>query len=161
MEFSPQSKIWIYTSNRLLNSAETELINKRLNDFVNQWQAHGHALKAQAMVLHRAFIVLMVDEDQAAATGCSIDSSVRMLKEIDAAYNLDLFNRFNLSYRTASGEVALCDRSQFEELIQQGVIQLDTPVFNNMVQNYEAFQSGWEVPLHQSWHQNIFKIPVS
>ena len=155
MIFSPQSKVWIYQSNRRFTDQETAEIQAILNDFVAQWTAHGHQLKAKAEVFHQYFIVLTVDQDVANATGCSIDSSVRVIKDIESKFGLDLFDRFNMAYKI-DDEVHVATKEDFETLISIKKIGLDTIVFNNLVQTREDFEQKWEVPLQDSWHKNIF-----
>lgn len=101
------------------------------------------------------FIVLMVDQDDASATGCSIDSSVRVIKEIENEYGVDLFDRFNMAYKI-NDDVHVTSKEDFETLITIKKITPETIVFNNMVQTAEEFQTKWEVPLAQSWHNFIF-----
>ncbi len=155
MNFSPQSKVWIYQSNRAFTPVETEEIKEQLNTFVAQWAAHGHALKAKGELLHHYFIVLVVDQEQAPVTGCSIDSSVRFIKSIEERYGVDMFNRFNIAYRDGS-LIHVQGKEDFETLITIKKITSDTIVFNNMVQSLAEFEQGWEVPIAQSWHQQVF-----
>lgn len=155
MIFSPQSKVWIYQSNRRFTDQETAEIQGILNDFVAQWTAHGHQLKAKAEVFHQYFIVLTVDQDVANATGCSIDSSVRVIKDIESKFGLDLFDRFNMAYKV-DDDVHVATKEDFETLISIKKIGLETIVFNNLVQTLEDFEQKWEVPLQDSWHKNIF-----
>jgi hypothetical protein len=155
MIFSPQSKVWIYQSNRRFTDQETSEIQNILNDFVAQWTAHGHQLKAKAEIFHQYFIVLTVDQDVANATGCSIDASVRVIKEIESKFGLDLFDRFNMAYKI-DDDVHVATKEDFETLISIKKIGLDTIVFNNLVQTLEDFEQKWEVPLQDSWHKNIF-----
>lgn len=155
MIFSPQSKVWIYQSNRRFTDQETAEIQNILNDFVAQWTAHGHQLKAKAEVFHHYFIVLTVDQEVANATGCSIDSSVRVIKEIESKFGLDLFDRFNMAYKIGD-DVHVATKEDFETLISIKKIGLETIVFNNLVQTLEDFEQKWEVPLQDSWHKNIF-----
>ena len=155
MIFSPQSKVWIYQSNRRFTDQETSEIQDILNDFLVQWTAHGHQLKAKAEVFHQYFIVLTVDQDVANATGCSIDASVRVIKDIESKFGLDLFDRFNMAYKI-DDDVHVATKEDFETLISIKKIGLDTIVFNNLVQTLEDFEQKWEVPLQDSWHKNIF-----
>lgn len=155
MIFSPQSKVWIYQSSRKFTDQETEEIQTILNDFVKQWAAHGHQLKAKAEIFYNYFIVLTVDQDSANATGCSIDSSVRAIKEIENKFGVDLFNRFNMAYKI-DDEVHVVSKEDFETLISIKKIGLDTVVFNNLVQNLAEFEQKWEVKIKDSWHKNIF-----
>jgi hypothetical protein len=155
MIFSPQSKVWIYQSNRQFTSTEANEIQQKLDAFTAQWQAHGHQLKAKAEMPYHFFIVLIVDQDSAMATGCSIDSSVRLMKEIEQTYGVDLFDRFNMAYK-ADNQVFATTKEDFETLITIKNITSETIVFNNLVQNLTEYEQKWEVPMSQSWHQNIF-----
>lgn len=155
MIFSPQSKVWIYQSNRKFTDQEASEIHDILTRFVAQWTAHGSQLKAKAEIFHHYFIVLTVDPEVANATGCSIDSSVRIIKEIESQFGLDLFDRFNMAYKV-DDDVHVASKEDFETLISAKKIGLETIVFNNLVQNLEEFEQKWEVPLKDSWHKHIF-----
>jgi len=155
MSFSPQSRVWIYQSDRKFTSTEeTEILNK-LAAFTNQWKAHGNELLAKAEIRYGFFIILTVDESQAGVTGCSIDSSVRLIKEIEQEYHVDLFNRFNIAYKV-NGEVVVNSKEDFETLVNIKQVTSETTVFNNMVQNLAELESKWEVPFQNSWHSTVF-----
>ena len=155
MSFSPQSRVWIYQSDRKFTSTEeTEILNK-LAAFTNQWKAHGNELLAKAEIRYGFFIILTVDESQAGVTGCSIDSSVRLIKEIEQEYHVDLFNRFNIAYKV-NGEVVVNSKEDFETLVNIKQVTPETIVFNNMVQNLTELESKWEVPFQNSWHSTVF-----
>jgi hypothetical protein len=155
MIFSPQSKVWIYQSNRQFTAIEAKAIQQKLDAFTAQWTAHGHQLKAKAEMPYNFFIVLTVDQDTASATGCSIDSSVRLIKEIEQTYGVDLFDRFNMAYKI-NYEVHVVTKEDFETLISIKKINPQTIVFNNLVQTLAEFEQKWEVELENSWHKMIF-----
>jgi hypothetical protein len=155
MIFSPQSKVWIYQSNRQFTATEAEEIRQKLDAFTAQWTAHGHQLAAKAEIPYHFFIVLIVDQANASATGCSIDSSVRLIKEIESTYGVDLFDRFNMAYKIGY-EVHVVTKEDFETLISIKKITSETIVFNNLVQTLEEYERKWEVPLAASWHSSIF-----
>lgn len=155
MNFSPQSKVWIYQSNRQFSQAETQEIQQQLDDFTAQWKAHGHQLQAKALIPYGFFIVLIVDETLANVTGCSIDSSVKVIKEIEATYQVDLFNRFNMAYKIGD-QVYVNSKEDFETLITSNQINAETIVFNNLVQTLSDFEQKWEVSMAQSWHKLVF-----
>ncbi|MCX2492450.1 ABC transporter ATPase [Pedobacter sp. PF22-3] len=155
MSFSPQSRVWIYQSDRKFTSTEeTEILNK-LAAFTNQWKAHGNELLAKAEIRYGFFIILTVDESQAGVTGCSIDSSVRLIKEIEQEYHVDLFNRFNIAYKV-NEEVVVNSKEDFETLVNIKQVTPETIVFNNMVQNLAELETKWEVPFKNSWHSTVF-----
>ena len=155
MSFSPQSRVWVYQSDRKFTSVEESEILNKLAAFTNQWKAHGNELLAKAEIRYGFFIILTVDESQAGVTGCSIDSSVRLIKEIEQEYHVDLFNRFNIAYKV-NGEVIVNSKEDFETLVNIKQVTPETIVFNNMVQNLSELDSKWEVPFQNSWHSTVF-----
>ena len=155
MSFSPQSRVWVYQSDRKFTSTEESEILNKLAAFTNQWKAHGNELLAKAEIRYGFFIILTVDESQAGVTGCSIDSSVRFIKEIEQEYHVELFNRFNIAYKV-NGEVVVNSKEDFETLVNIKQVTPETIVFNNMVQNLAELESKWEVPFQNSWHSTVF-----
>ncbi|TCD03748.1 ABC transporter ATPase [Pedobacter psychroterrae] len=155
MSFSPQSRVWVYQSNRAFSNEEVKEIQQKLNDFTVQWKAHGHQLAAKAEVLYNFFIVFFVDEASAGVTGCSIDSSVRIIKDLEQTYNIDLFNRFNIAYKI-DGKVIVTNKEDFETLVNIKAVGPKTTVFNNLVQTLQEFETKWEIPFEQSWHSKVF-----
>lgn len=155
MSFSPQSRVWIYQSDRKFTSVEENQILNKLAAFTNQWKAHGNELLAKAEIRYGFFIILTVDESQAGVTGCSIDSSVRLIKEIENEYHVDLFNRFNIAYRV-DNEVKVQGKEDFETLVNIKQVTPETIVFNNMVQTLAELDSKWEIPFKNSWHSTVF-----
>ncbi|WP_316794539.1 ABC transporter ATPase [Pedobacter frigoris] len=155
MSFSPQSRVWVYQSDRAFTNDEVQTLQQKLNDFTAQWKAHGHQLDAKAAILYNFFIVFTVDEASANVTGCSIDSSVRIIKEIEQEYQVDLFNRFNMAYKV-DDKVIVANKEDFETLVNIKAVGPQTVVFNNMVQTLGEFETKWEVPFEQSWHSKVF-----
>lgn len=155
MSFSPQSRVWIYQSDRKFTSTEENEILNKLAAFTDQWKAHGNELLAKAEIRYGFFIILTVDESQAGVTGCSIDSSVRLIKEIEQEYHVDLFNRFNIAYKV-NGEVVVNNKEDFETLVNIKQITPESIVFNNMVQNLAELETKWEVAFQNSWHSTVF-----
>src|SRR6218665_3568307 len=90
-DFSDHSRVWIYQSSRPLSEKEELEINEQLYQFYAQWQAHGAPVKGWAKLLFHRFIVLMADESHVEVSGCSTDSSVRVIKSIEKQYSINLF----------------------------------------------------------------------
>lgn len=155
MQFSENSRVWVYQSDRALSDTEVQQIQHLLDAFAQNWTAHSHELKAKAEIRYHRFLILMVDESQAGASGCSIDKSVNFIKQLEQEFGINLLDRFNLAYREGE-EVLSAPRHTFEELIKQNSINSQTIVFNNMVQNLAELKSKWEVPFKDSWHMQLF-----
>ena len=125
-------------------------------EFAAQWVSHNRQLTAHATVKHRQFIVLMVDESNAGASGCSIDKSVHFLQHLEQRYGVDLFDRMTFAYEK-EGEVKTAGRAQFTQMYQEGVLNDDTLVFNNLVKNKAELEQEWKIPLGQSWHKRLMR----
>ncbi len=155
MQLSDNSRVWIYQSDRQLSEQETQQIQQHLNAFAAQWTAHNNQLKATGEVRYNRFLILTVDESQAGASGCSIDKSVHFMKQIEQAFAINLFDRFNLAYKEGNAVLSL-PRNAFEEKLASGEINSDTIVFNNLVPTLQDLRTKWEVPFKDSWHMQLF-----
>lgn len=155
MQFSENSRVWIYQSDRELSPTEAEQIQEQLNVFTFNWTAHNNQLKARAEIRYNRFLILIVDESQAGASGCSIYKSVHFMHHLEKEFNINLFDRFNLAYREGE-HILSAPRHIFEGLIKQNSINKQTIVFNNLVQNLAELQTQWEVPFKDSWHIRLF-----
>jgi len=148
------TRVWIYQSSRPFTSTELPEIQAYLQQFARQWVSHNRDLRSFADVFHNQFIVLMVDESQAGASGCSIDASVHFLQQLQAQFGIDLFDRMFFAYKE-DGEVKTAHRSEFKQLYQAGKISDETLVFDNLVTTKEAFEEKWTKPLKESWHKRM------
>lgn len=157
MNISEDSRVWVYQSDRPFTNEEEQAIQKILNDFIREWQAHGHALAALTEIYYHQFIVLSVNEQIAGATGCSIDKSVHLMKELESKFNINLFDRFRMAYRSGE-EVINCSREEFEERIKKGIIDGQTLVFNNLITRRKELKTSWNIPLAESWHAKVFSF---
>ena len=141
-ELNSNSKVWIYTADRKLESAEIDTISKKLEFFISEWAAHGNELFGNATILHDYFIVLAVDESKVMASGCSIDSSVRFIKELGNTLEIDFLNRFYVITK----EQDLIDRVHLTKLSEK----IDSEVFNPMITTLGQLNSEWLIPVKSS-----------
>lgn len=149
-DFASNSKVWIYQSNRLFTMSEAFELEPLLEDFVEQWKSHGAAVKGYANLFYGQFIVLMADETQATVGGCSTDSSVRLIKQIEQDFKVDMFNRQSLAF-VVKDKVQILPINQLNYAIENGFITDETLYFNNLVATKEELVSNWIVPINQSW----------
>lgn len=156
MNISKNARVWIYQSNRCFTINEETQIQQMLDTFTAQWQAHGHQLAAIGEIKHHLFIILSIDEQHAGATGCSIDKSVAMMKDIEQQFGVNLFDRFQIAYRV-NAEVKSASRSQFIQLLNEGIVAEDVTVFNNLITTRDELETDWEVVFNKSWHAQVFQ----
>ena len=150
MYFSDQSRIWIYLSNRAFTDAEVSELNHHLQQFCIQWTAHGSNLKAKSEVLHHRFIILMVDETAAGASGCSIDKSVHFIQQIEKEFNVQLFNRMLFAWKEGE-EVHVSNLNDLQKLVEDGMINSETVVFDTVVASKKDFDERFQITLGRSW----------
>lgn len=148
------SRIFIYQANRKLTHEEVADIAKQVDMFVNQWQAHGKQLNAEYEIVASLFIVLKVDETEAAASGCSIDDSVAFMQHLGETYGIDFFDRQQFAYEH-NGTVYNDSLENLDDLVIRGIITSNTIVYNNLVRNHEQYENQFRIPFHKSWHQRL------
>lgn len=150
-------RIWIYQANRKLNAEEAEVLLNKMDKFTMQWTAHGKQLAARALLKYNQFLIIRINEVLAKATGCSIDKSTDILKQIQQELGLDFFDRMQIAYRDAD-DIKTVSRPAFEKLIEDEMVDENTIVFNNMVGTSQELETNWEVPLKDSWHAQVFEV---
>lgn len=149
-------KVWIYQADRFLTDKEVAEIDLQIATFVKDWTAHGSALAGRGQIVHNLFLVLEVDEELARVTGCSIDKSVYFIKGLEQQFSVGFFDRMKVAYRDHDGQLQLVDRNTFSALVNDGLVQENTIVYNNLVQTVEEMKSKWELPFRDSWHSKVF-----
>ncbi len=148
------SRIWIYQCNRSFSENELIEIEQKLNEFLTQWAAHGSDLQAGFTIKYKRFIVIGLNQELNGATGCSIDSSVHFIQNLEKTYNVDLMDKMNVSYK--QGEfIAYKTLIDFKKMAKAKSISKNTIVFNNLVANKGEFLTHWEVPVSESWHNRF------
>ncbi|MFM9951401.1 MAG: hypothetical protein ACKV1O_25935 [Saprospiraceae bacterium] len=153
-QFPDSARVWIYQSDRPFPEEALADIQKKVQDFAQRWVSHDRRLRAFADVWHHRFIILMVDEGMADASGCSIDTSVRFLKALQAEQGVDLFDRMRFSYRQGE-QVFTVPREEFAEKYAAGEIDDHTLVFDTLISNKGDLERSWEKSLGQSWHKRM------
>lgn len=149
-DFSPNSKVWVYQSSRPFVEKEVREIQEQLTQFYSQWNAHGTPVKGWAQLLFDRFIVLIADETDVLVSGCSIDSSVRVIKSIERQYEVTLFDRLSITFLVKDkAEVLPINQVQFA--IDKGYINAETLIFNNIVTTKQQLLDNWLQPLKDSW----------
>ncbi len=148
--FHPLSRVWIYQSSRLFSIGEALEIEDMINDFTENWQSHGAKVKGYANLLFGQFVVLMADETQAGVSGCSTDSSVRLIKSIEQICKVEMFNRQNLAF-VIKDTIQLLPLPQLKYAVENNFITPDTIYFNNLVQTKEELLYQWMIPVKDSW----------
>lgn len=151
------SRVWIYQSSQFFTPEETRHIQHKIDEFAASWHTHGSPLSAEIRVLHNLFIVIVVDEMLARASGCSIDKSVRLIKDLENELNLALTGRTTVAYFDTTDKIQLLHFNDLKEKVQNGTIDENLKMFNNLVSTLDDMKAHWVVPIKDSW---LNKIPA-
>ena len=152
------AKVFIFQSDKVLNASEQDLVSGELNKFIPGWAAHGSDLKASFKIEQKIFVIVGLDESQAAASGCSKDALTRCIKDIGAKLNVDFFNRLNSVYLDSDGQPQIANMMELKSLMQKDIVRINTKVFNNLIENKSQLENEWLVEVQNSWHKILVKI---
>lgn len=148
------SRIWIYQCSRDFTNDELVSIGTETKQFLEGWTAHNQVLKAGYEFRYNRFLILMIDEKTAGASGCSIDKSVHFIQSLEKNHGVSLMDRMKFAYKK-EGRVEVVSRNQFEVLFSRGLLNGNSIVFNNLITTKKELQSDWEVALSDSWHKEL------
>ena len=151
---SDNSRIWIYQAKEEIAAEILPQLQIELDNFARQWVSHSNALRAKAEIHHNRFLVLMVDESQAGASGCSIDKSVHFMQAVERKFDLNLFDRMTFTYEI-DGQIHAASRDTFADLYNNGEINDETIVFDNLIKTKGQIQTDWRKKLGESWHARM------
>ena len=149
-DFAGDSRVWIYQSPRLFMISEALQIEEMLENFVREWHTHGAPVKGHANLLYGQFIVVMADESASGVSGCSTDSMVRVIKEIEKKFNTPLFDRLNLAFFIRD-KVQVVPMAQLPYALENGFVDENTLYFNNTVLTKAELEAKWIIPVKNSW----------
>src|SRR6266566_1107353 len=144
------SQVWIYQADRSFSLEEEKTISESLNDFCLGWTAHGNPLQTSFKIEYNQFVILSVDESSAGASGCSIDGSVRTLKELGNQLHVDFFDRTKVAF-LIDGNIQTYALSQLNSLFESGRLKATTTSFNNLVATKSEWDANWKTTPEKSW----------
>ena len=144
------ARIWIYQSGRKFTETEKSTIFEALTAFTHSWVAHGNPLKTSFAILYDQFIVLAADENFNEASGCSIDSSVRVIRQLDQQFSLGLFDRTKIGF-LKDEQLSMIPLNELPQALAEGRWKSDSMFFNNVLSTKGQLKIGWIVPADQTW----------
>ena len=155
-ELSDTSRLWIYQSDRKFTEEELPKLEQYLSAFLEKWTAHGAALNAGFEIKYDRFIIIGLDQTQSAASGCSIDTQVRFIQDLEKEFEISLLDKMNVTY-IQNDRLHFKPLTDFKKMAKDGAVGKKTIVFNNLVNTKEEYLEHWEVPAIESWHSRFFK----
>lgn len=157
-DFDNNSRVWVYQCNRAFDVTEALQIEEMLGNFCKEWNSHGSEVKGYANLFFGHFIIIMADETNVKIGGCSTDSSVRFIKNLQQDFNVQLLDRQLLAF-IVKESIVLIPLSKVNFSIENDIITPDTLYFNNTILTKNELLRHWIIPVKDSWLAQ--RIPAS
>jgi hypothetical protein len=155
-DFPDDARVWAYALSKPLQPADRECVAERLEAFVHEWQSHGTPVVGAYAIEENRF-VLIAGYVADGISGCSTDSSVRVMKELRERHGIDGFDRSLVFFRDVNGTVQSVKRADFKALVDAGQVADDTTVFDTTIQFVgDLRRGGFETTFGKSWHATAF-----
>ncbi len=155
------ARVWVYQASREISPVEAEAMLQTGQLFSTRWAAHGKPLRSSVQIIYQRFVVIAVDEQYNQASGCSIDSSVALIKELEEKFGtsnnpLTFFNRTLIAFLN-NNEVYTVPMNAVKKQIESSQLSSETLTFNNLVSTKDQLDSQWIIPAGKSWLSQFFK----
>jgi hypothetical protein len=150
-----ESRLWVYQAERKLTEKELAIVQQKLDEFTDSWEAHGKPLRASYNIEFDQFVVLAVDEGYNMATGCSIDSSVSIMRHLESLTGISFLSKSQVAV-IYNDEIKQLPLSGIKTAISEGQITESYKVINNHVSSLKDWRSSFIQPVAESWMKRYF-----
>ena len=156
-KIADDSRLWIYQIDRNLSSdEETKLLNET-SVFLKEWTAHGSKLSAAVKIVDHRLLIIAADESHSGASGCSIDSQVAFLRDVQLKLNIDLFSRSNIFY-VENNSFKSMDLNEFKHQISTGELSDETLFYNTTIHKKGQLEDSFIIPVKESWLMRMIGV---
>ena len=149
------ARVWVYGADRELGADGQNKLLDTVDSFLDDWAAHGTPLSSSRDWREGRFLTIAVDQEQAGASGCSIDGLFRNLKSLEGVLGAKLVPSGLVYYRGRDGHVRAVTRDEFSEAAARGEIDKDTEVFDLSVTSLAEWKGRFKSRAADSWHKSL------
>lgn len=143
-------RVIVYPASKPFSARESKIIAEQLYDFLSTWAAHGKPLSSSFKIEKNQFVVVCVDEEKEAASGCSIDSLSGVMRKLDDEFQFGFFDRMKACF-VENDEIKTLRLQDFRSGLKNNEISKDIQVFDFSKNSYLAFVDEFLLPLEESW----------
>ena len=147
----PDARVWIFASDRPLAGSDANQLLDAVDQFLDQWKAHGVPLRCAREWRDDRFLAIGVDPTAEQASGCSIDGLFRGLRQLESTLATVLVGGGRVFYRDASGAPQVASRKGAQALFETGQLSGDTTVFDTSVTDVASYRGRFEQPARDTW----------
>ena len=155
--FSDASKVWIYLSDRAFTESESAAIKVKLADFSSQWTSHGQPVYGKAFLLENRFILFVADEAKSGVSGCSIDKTVAVIRDITVSYQVNLMDRSLVAIQQF-GNTEVLTLADLQHGIEENKCPADIMIYNTLLTSKAELVSHWLIPFKNSKFESLTPV---
>ena len=152
---SNDSRVWIFQSIQMIDNTTIQKIKSKLKLFLDNWKSHQMNFKSSFEIRNNTFIIIAADESNL-VSGCSIDSLINFIKELESLFDLQLMDKLHVKY-IFNNEIQTKHLNDFKILCHSIDKNQELMVFNNLVKNIYELNHNWNVDVRESWHKKYLK----
>ena len=146
------ARVWVYGADRGIGGNAEKTLLAEVDNYLTDWKAHGMPLTAARDWRENRFLTIAVDQNQAGASGCSIDGLFRTLKSLEQKVGAGIVTSGLIFYRDKQGEIRAVSRDDFGEAGARGEVDADTQVFDLSVTTLGGWRARFSSRAGDSWH---------
>jgi len=154
-EFPDSARVWVYGVDRDLDPAAKDTLLAGVDSYLTHWTAHGGPLSAARDWRDGRFLTIAVDQEQAGASGCSIDGLFRTLKSLEQKIGASIITSSLVFFRAKDDRIRSGSRDQFSKLGATGEVNGDTEVFDPSVTSLGEWRARFLSRASASWHGSL------
>ena len=146
------SRTWLFGISPSLDETKSRRLLERVDQFLDEWAAHGAPVTSARALLENSFLAIAVDE-RSETSGCSIDRMFGLLHQFERDLGVSILDANRVFVRHADGRVEALSRADFRN---RG--DLHTTVFDTTADRLGDVRSGhWERHAEDSWHAQLLR----
>lgn len=155
-ELPDHGRLWVFPLSRDLATPEVATCLDLVDAFLDRWAAHGVPLRSARELREGRFLIVGVDVDAEAPSGCSIDALVNRLRSLGTELSVTFIDHAPVWFR-GEGEIRTVSRADFRALATAGDVTSSTHVFDTSLTRVDQLRAGaLERPAEESWHGKAF-----
>jgi hypothetical protein len=150
-KLNKSSKVWVFQSSSEIPESLFENISIDTKNFLEELNSHGNSLNSSFKLIYNHFLIIAVENTKNEISGCSIDTIIRFVKNLELRYNLSFFDRLIVKYKEENNNIKSTSLDEFKSIYKTKKISDKITVFNNLVKNIDELENIWETNIQNTW----------
>ena len=121
-ELPDDARLWTFAASHRLTEHEAVRLLAATEAFLADWAAHRTPLATAHEWRYNQFLFVAVDETAAGASGCSIDTLVRFVRELERQFKVRFTDHASVWFRALGGAIQCATREEFQRLVDEETV---------------------------------------